>query len=382
MTMAGVFRKTALAALAVLPLSAAAVYIFVVARDTSEIASALLAAAGFLSLASFVQIGLLVRETRALSLRQEQTRQQALALARCMRDLNQRMSAVETGDTSGHDEEPTPAPQPQPRVKATPIARPPVAPAPVQGSEPDSSIEEQRILSLPHRHTAGIEMRQAQDGAAPFHAMAGIQPLGLLVEAAIARLGARRPPAFVLVNAAGPLGAAPRQVQQLVDLASRDPDLRDGLLVGVSQRDIRQGGAGEANELARLARAGFKFALTDVSDLRIDAAALAACSISHVRIGARVLMAAGREGDALASRLAAGGIVLIADGVDSPRLVPELIDMGVALAQGPSLDDAPAATPAKPAAISAPAMPWRANSRTAPPLSATVDDSIRYRAAG
>ena len=379
MTMAGVLRKTALAALVVLPLSAAAVYIVVVARDTSEIASALLAAAGFLSIASFLQIGLLLRETRALSQRQEQTRQQALALARCMRDLNHRMSAVETGEAGEREVDPAPTAPVQPPVAVVPQPRPRL---PVRAEA--KSTEEIRILSLPHRQCAGLEIQVSEGGVSPFHAMAGIPLLSVLIDAALARLSAARPPSFVLVNAGGALSDVPVEVQRLVELAGRVPALRTAFLLGVSQQQIRHGGMAEANELARLARAGLKFALTGITDLRIDAAALSACSISHVRIGARVLMAAGREGEALAARLAAGGITLIADGVDSPRLVPELIDMEVTLAQGDALEDAPVATPA-PAPAPAPAMPWRADTRmppSPPPLSASADDSIRYRAAG
>jgi cyclic-di-GMP phosphodiesterase TipF (flagellum assembly factor) len=86
---------------------------------------------------------------------------------------------------------------------------------------------------------------------------------------------------------------------------------------------------------------GFSAAVTGVDSLALDPRALHAQGIRFVKVAPRLLLAkAAAPGaeihpDDLAGYLRRHGVTLIADPVDGEAVVAELIDMQVALAQGP-----------------------------------------------
>lgn len=406
MTAKGIITKLMLATLVVLPISGAAVFIAVFAKDALEVASALIAGAVALVLASLLQMGLMFRDMRMIGLRQVEARQHALALARCMKDLTARIGALENGDARQDSTvPPVPAPvqaandQQLIRPAAPPPARltpaPPLAvthvPA-LAAPPPPPPLSERRYLTLPQRRLAGTEIITAPSVAADDPFLTGFQDLssdGCMlekIEAAARLIGeAVRPDGtFILVAAVAGLDHLPASVDRMLALAADEPEFAARFLLGLSQQSVRTGGAGQAQALARLARAGLCFILTDVRDTRLDARALKACNITHVRFNARQLIeAALRTGSDLATltgRLAAGGITLIAEGVDEARLIPELIDLSVPLAEGPALSRTArgSATPAPVTLPVRPALPDEAP----PALFARPEDSVRYRAAG
>ena len=355
MRMMDMARRMALLSLALLPPVSAAVYIALYAKDGLEVASAMMAVAGVICLANLFQVALLARENRTLAAKQEDTRRQALALARLMRDLNQRMSQVEI----------------DPEHPVHPAASAPRRAAPAMPKE--APAQDRRIVSLPHRRLAGIEPATPADATAPFRRLGGGDDLGDRLEA-VERTIARGVPHGVFVLLAGelPLSATPELIRRIEQLADEDPGFADTFLLGISQTAIRRGGAEEAAVLARLARAGIRFMLTAVGDFNLDAGALAACNISHVRIDAHHFAGSEEELAQLADRLGAGGIAVVAEHVDSPRMIPELIDCGIRLASGAAFE----------AVQDGSQMPWRAGPAKGRPLSARAEDSIRFRATG
>lgn len=342
MSLPEVLKRMSLAAFVILPLTAAAAFVALYARDAHEVGFSLLAVAGALSLASFLQIGLLIRETRRLGGAQSDMRQQTLALARCMRDLSQRLTALETNAPSQPTVEAQALP-PEPPSRA--VEEPPAAP---QGSP----LVERRLLTLPQRRLAGIEIAARPDAAMDrfarsYRAMAGDGCLSERIRAAADLIARPLQPesAFVLVSTDLPLAETPESVALLLQLAAEQPEVRQRMRIGISQRAVRMGGSGEAQALARLARAGLGFVLTEVTDIALDATALHACNIHFVRVDARHLLALVDSQPAaglIGGQLADGGVSLICDGVDDARLVPELIDLGVALIEGSALSRDPA----------------------------------------
>lgn len=370
MRISDLVRRMALVALAILPPSAAAFYIAVFAKDGGEVASALLGVAGMLTLANLIQIAFLMRANRRLAGRQDDTRRQALALARCMRDLNQRMALVETdGPARSEGSAPTVQRRPAVAVQTPPRAPTPPPPTPVVADVPS----EIRIVTLPHRRLAGIELTGGNDEASAFLRLTGsdetMDKLGLAHQRIVEGVPTGT---FVLVTSERPLSASPDLITEL-EAAASHPRFCTTFLLGISQKSIRRGGVDEAAVLARLARAGIRFMLTEVGDFTLDPDALAACNITHVRISSRMLIERDEDSLALIARLEAGGIVLIASGADHARMVPELIERGIPLGCGAALDAGHTETHA---------MPWRAGHSRAGALSARAEDSIRYRAAG
>lgn len=91
---------------------------------------------------------------------------------------------------------------------------------------------------------------------------------------------------------------------------------------------------------ARLRRAGVSFGLTAVKDENLNPPALARLGMRYVRLDARRLMTAiASDGPAadlatLVGALSRSGIEVVAHEVEDEVVVPELLDLGVSLAQG------------------------------------------------
>lgn len=230
-----------------------------------------------------------------------------------------------------------------------------------------------RIVSLPHRRLAGIELVDGSAEASAFRRLSGSDSTADKLALAQQRISEGvAPGTFVLVTSERPLSTSPDLITE-IERAAAQPHFCATFLLGISQKSIRRGGVDEAAVLARLARAGIRFMLTEVGDFSLDPGALGACNITHVRVSSQMLIDRDADSLTLIERLDAGGIALIASGADLPRMVPELIERGIALACGAAFD--PASTDA------VAAMPWRAGHPRDRALSARAEDSIRFRAA-
>ncbi|NNM72482.1 EAL domain-containing protein [Enterovirga aerilata] len=101
--------------------------------------------------------------------------------------------------------------------------------------------------------------------------------------------------------------------------------------------------AAELDVFARIRRSGVGFALSGITDENLNPPALARLGVRYVKLAAERLMAAiaaeGPEADivTLVAALSRSGIEVVAAGVEDEVIVPELIDVGVPLAQGLAL---------------------------------------------
>ncbi|MDB5558073.1 MAG: diguanylate phosphodiesterase [Enterovirga sp.] len=105
-------------------------------------------------------------------------------------------------------------------------------------------------------------------------------------------------------------------------------------------QDAWTAAAAGSEVLGRMRRAGVCFALREVTDENLNPPALARLGIRHVRLDTRRIIAAidsdGAHADlvTLIGALGRSGIEVVAEGVEDDVVVPELIDIGVTLAQG------------------------------------------------
>ncbi|MCA0422717.1 MAG: hypothetical protein LCH61_05235 [Proteobacteria bacterium] len=352
-------RRSMQLSLALLPPVCVAVYIALHAKNQDEVAAVILWVAGAVTVANLVQVMLLIRDNRRLASGQDETRRQALALARCMKQFNQRLAEVEHG---GGD------------VRQGGLAAPTASSPFTQGMAPLPSPQ-RRIVSLPHRRLAGVEPLALVDGASLFRRLAGSGDLDERLDVALDLIRSRtNATTFVLIGSDLPLSASPALVAEIASLAQEEPGFSAGFMLGISQNAIRSGGAREAEILATLARAGIRFMLSVSTETGLDARALAACNINHVRIDIRQFLNRMDDLRQLNARLADAGVAVVADHVDDPRHLPEIVNCGIRLAAGAAFETG----------RDAPAMPWRAAGapeRTAP-LRARSEDSIRFRATG
>ena len=128
-------------------------------------------------------------------------------------------------------------------------------------------------------------------------------------------------------------------VEEAIRALSSTPMLSGQLIFGFSQAAIQSMGRSEADCLARLAAAGYRFVLDSAADLRLDAKTLAGKGFRFVRVAASSLLGEAPAGGEihvadLSGLLARSGIDLIADGVASEAMVVDLLDFDLPLAQG------------------------------------------------
>ncbi|HVV91846.1 MAG TPA: EAL domain-containing protein [Hyphomicrobiales bacterium] len=152
-------------------------------------------------------------------------------------------------------------------------------------------------------------------------------------------------------------------------------DLAEHLVLEISHAAFRRFGALERDLVAALSEKGFGIALSGVADLGLDPKALRAQGIRFVKVAPPLLLAktaapgAAIHPDDLAGFLRRHGITLIADPVEREGTVAELIDIQVALVQGPLFG---AARPVRPEVFALPAPPPPAAS--APPAARTAPE--------
>jgi len=116
--------------------------------------------------------------------------------------------------------------------------------------------------------------------------------------------------------------------------------LATALTFEFSQYDYRNFGPIERESLGALAGLGFRFSLDHIADLRMEPRELAENGIRFLKAPAKLLLnqATGAQSDIhpedLADLLARSGIDLIAEHIESERMVVDLLDYDVRFGQG------------------------------------------------
>ncbi len=126
--------------------------------------------------------------------------------------------------------------------------------------------------------------------------------------------------------------------EDFADFLESNDDLAPHLIFEFTQNDFEAHGAEEAAALERLSLLGCRFSLDQVSDLEFDPRSLTGRRVSFVKVEAGVLLEAAK-GDEAAVRalkrgLAAQGIELIAEKVESEAALLELLDHDLDFGQG------------------------------------------------
>jgi cyclic-di-GMP phosphodiesterase, flagellum assembly factor TipF len=216
-------------------------------------------------------------------------------------------------------------------------------------------IHLQPIVSLPQRKTKFYEAlaRLRLDGETllvPAEFMPALEEAGLAPEldgkvaaraAAVARhLVNRGSDAFVTSNLSPAAVKTPGFLRALGRIMEAYPDVLGRLAFEISQRCWRTLDAETAGALEQLRAKGAFFLLDRAIDLRLDPLTLADRGVRYVKLPAQMLVdpQPGYGLDFavtdLSTVLARGGIKLVADRVESERIVPDLIEFDIPLAQG------------------------------------------------
>ncbi len=220
----------------------------------------------------------------------------------------------------------------------------------------DIEIHLQPMVQLPQRRTIGYEaflrLRLSENNlllpAEFLHVVEerGLSPtmdaLVLTRVLAIARYLAARPgDQFVSCNISPATWANPRAVASISRLVENYRAFAGRLVLEVPQRVFRALDPASLGLLGGMSAVGVRFALDQMSDLRLDPASLADRGIRFVKAPVGLLMAAeaGRVqleiavAD-LAPMLARAGIILLGEKVEDDRSAADLIDLNITHAQG------------------------------------------------
>ena len=130
-----------------------------------------------------------------------------------------------------------------------------------------------------------------------------------------------------------------RGFRELRTFLEASGDLRDELVLEVTQKRFRGLTSESRQRFGLVAEAGFALSLGNVRDDKVDVETLRRLGFRHARAEVRLLLDEPEPGGAetLAMRLAAHRVALIATGVADEEDVFALIDRDVAHAQGPAL---------------------------------------------
>ncbi len=214
----------------------------------------------------------------------------------------------------------------------------------------------QPIVALPQRRTVGYEALarlKLADGMllAPSEFIAALERAGhasgldaqVLTQALAiaAHLNSKGQEQFVSLNLCGGTWADARALGSVARVLEAFQSQAARLIVEVPQRIFRQLDPARLGIVGSMSARGVRFALDHVSDLRLDPNALADRGIRYIKASAAVL--AGLEDRSpgldidvadLALLLRRAGIELIGERAESDRLIADLIDLDIRLAQG------------------------------------------------
>jgi cyclic-di-GMP phosphodiesterase TipF (flagellum assembly factor) len=217
-------------------------------------------------------------------------------------------------------------------------------------------LQLQSVVTLPQRKVKLYEARQllrGEDGqtvepdlylpeAESLGRVGGIDTL-LIARAlrVIRHLKARRRDVALLCRISARSFVDPAAFSELVDFARARREDAEQILLGIDQASYVRLGALEIESLEALKQLGLRFALDEVTDLRLDARQLGERGFRMVKIPAELLLAAERGAAAteihaadLAGLLSRYGVSLIATGIATEKTVLDLLDYGIPLAQG------------------------------------------------
>jgi cyclic-di-GMP phosphodiesterase, flagellum assembly factor TipF len=216
-------------------------------------------------------------------------------------------------------------------------------------------IHLQPIVSLPQRKTKFYEalarLRLDEETLlVPAEFMPALEEAGLAPEldgkvaaraAAVARhLVNRGSDAFVTSNLSPAAVRTPGFLRALGRIMEAYPDVLGRLAFEISQRCWRTLDAETAGALEQLRAKGAFFLLDRAIDLRLDPLTLADRGVRYVKLPAQMIVdpqpghGLDFEIADLSAVLSRAGIKLVADRVESERVVPDLIDFEIPLAQG------------------------------------------------
>lgn len=128
--------------------------------------------------------------------------------------------------------------------------------------------------------------------------------------------------------------------KQMLDFMEANRALASALTFEFSQPDYRNFGPIERESMGALAECGFRFSLDHISDLRFEPRELAENGIRFLKAPAKLLLNHATVGQSdihpedLADLLARFGIDLIAEHIESERMVVDLLDFDVRFGQG------------------------------------------------
>jgi len=128
--------------------------------------------------------------------------------------------------------------------------------------------------------------------------------------------------------------------KQMLDFMEANRALASAMTFEFTQRDYRSFGPIERESLGALAQLGFRFSLDHIVDLRMEPRDLAQNGVRFLKAPAKLLLnqATGAQSDIhpedLADLLARSGIDLIAEHIESERMVVDLLDYDVRFGQG------------------------------------------------
>lgn len=214
----------------------------------------------------------------------------------------------------------------------------------------------QPIVALPQRRTVGYEalsrLRLA-DGSllmpAEFIAAleraghgAGLDAQVLTQVLAIAgHINAKAQDHFVSLNLSGGTWAEARALGSIAKVLETYRAQSARLVIEIPQRTWRLLDPARLGIIGGMAANGVRFAIDQVSDLRFDPVALADRGVRFLKVPAMVLAGLGEQSSGLdiatsdfAQLLRRAGIELIGERAETDRLVADLIDLDIQLAQG------------------------------------------------
>jgi len=341
----GRWERLGLQALATLPLWVAAALVAVFARDLAEVAAAVIAGAGLMSLVGLLALIALSRRVRQAGERHGQVVTQSLALLDCMKDMHRRVAEMEA------EREPQSVSQAA-LVMTAELGLPPAgndALAHISASGSAGEIVTVPIFRLADgtRVAKVVRWRGAPVddavGLSRLLAAAAHEPVGMAVEFAL------------------PL-ALLRQAEVVATIESALTGGGPSLLLLADQAGLCAATRDEARALTRLTRHGLRLALTGLAALDASPEALGACAVSHVHATRAALLAAARDNAQRTLRwsdaLARQDIRLIVDGIGDGRDSALLAALGASFGQGALQDTC--GVRARTCDRPRPAMPWRA----------------------
>jgi cyclic-di-GMP phosphodiesterase TipF (flagellum assembly factor) len=156
----------------------------------------------------------------------------------------------------------------------------------------------------------------------------------------VRRLQVKNREVGVFCNLSGTTLADANMYPRILDLAEANRAIAPALMFEMPYPVIRAMGARENENVAALTDLGYRLSVDHVTDLRFDAADLAARKCGYLKIPAAVLLDRGNQATAkihladLSGLLARYGIDLIAEKIENESTVVDLFDFDVKYGQG------------------------------------------------